>query len=314
MNDDSNNGERRYIWILGLLHSGTTVFWKAWREDKRFLCFDEPLRTAEELNGCYPSNNSKKTLDELITLLEKDPKTFWNLATHSSPLDELDEEINSGQQRFLRYLMQQSSRVVIDETHLHLRISSLPQIAPNAHVIHLYRRARAFVTSHLRPTWSRETTWSRRIVRRLRHEHNKRIFWDRPDLLHGLARHEFIGQDPLNKFGLRLTKAGYDVKRIMEGPAVIRLLAYWHYHYHFLEREGPSCFPEHFKSVRYEDFANNPQTTMSEIYQWLKMVEPNNFQYNFVHGPKPPYQANDRRWIEFARVAGFTEEEIVTLL
>ena len=40
MNDSVDSSQ---IWILGLVHSGATIVWNAWRRDARFLYFDEPL-------------------------------------------------------------------------------------------------------------------------------------------------------------------------------------------------------------------------------------------------------------------------------
>jgi len=79
------------------MHSGTTVFWKAWKGDPRFLCFDRPFRCAEEMNGTDPDNNAKGTLDELIELGRKEPPTFWRRAAAISPLEELDEAFTEAQ-------------------------------------------------------------------------------------------------------------------------------------------------------------------------------------------------------------------------
>jgi len=181
-------------------------------------------------------------------------------------------------------------------------------------VIHLVRRARSFATSHLRSSWSKKTTWPRRCVRFLRNEYNKKVFWERRDLPPGLRRDDVIGKSPFSKFGLMLDDAGYDARRIMNSPAVVRLLAYWHYHYHFLEQHGPREFGERFMTLRYEDFASKPETTMQSLYRWLGMEQPEGVSYSDVHPPKPPYCEHDPRWKEAARIAGFSEEELETLL
>jgi hypothetical protein len=64
----------RKIWILGLLHSGTTVFWRAFGTDPRFLCFDEPLGCCEEVNAFFPHENSKRMLAALNGLCRSDPQ------------------------------------------------------------------------------------------------------------------------------------------------------------------------------------------------------------------------------------------------
>lgn len=100
----------------------------------------------------------------------------------------------------------------------------------------------------------------------------------------------------------------------MSSPAIVRLLAYWHYHYHYLEKNGPRVFGERFKTIWYEDFARDPANVMKDAYGWLGMDPPEGVRYDDVHPPKPAYRANDERWREAARIAGFSEEELETLL
>ncbi len=306
----NSNSESRQLWILGLIHSGTTIFWRAWQKDDRFLCFDEPVSGL----GVLPKQNSRQSYNEFIRIFIKNPEVFWKYYSPLHPIEELDTEFSSKQVQYLRFLFSQSSMVVTDETHLHLHLPALSKITPEAYVVHLHRRASAFATSHLRPSWSRETTWIRRIVRRLRHEHGKRIFWSRNDFLPGMCRGEVIGFHPQSKFGLMLTAAGYDADRIMRAPTLVRLLAYWHYHYHYLEREGPRLFGKRFLSLPYETFANDPGGTMRRLYDWIGLMPPAEMDYTQVHHPKPSYRPGDRRWREAAKTAGFTDEEIETLL
>jgi hypothetical protein len=261
-----------------------------------------------------PEQNSRYSYDEFICIFEKDPKTFWENYSPLHPLEELDSEFISKQIKYLRFLLAQSPRVAIDETHLHMHLPSLVKITPEAYVVHLHRRASTFVTSHLRPSWSQETTWIRWIVCRLRHEQDRRVFWSRNDFIPGMCRGEVIGHHPQSKFGLILAKAGYDAERIMRAPTLVRLLAYWHYHYHYLEREGSRLFGKRFLSLPYETFANNPNGTMHRLYDWIGLTPPSEMDYMQVHQPKPPYRPVDRRWLEAARIAGFRKEELETLL
>jgi hypothetical protein len=300
------------VWILGLHRSGTTVVWSAFRSNSEFLCYDEPL--TEDLGNCFPRNNHKKTYDEYLRLFGGDTQKFWTLYNAINPLQELDATFTHEQKTYLTSLLQYGNNIVIDETHLHTHLPGINEITPAGHVIHLHRRARGYVTSHLRSTLDMNTTWSRRIVRLLRHEYDKKIFWNRYDFLPGLRRGCVIGSHPQSKFGLMLAEAGYDAERIMSAPTMVKLLAYWHYHYHYIEREGARLFRERFKSLRYEDFASHPDTTMADIYAWLGMASPAGVVYSDVHPPKPPFHPNDRRWTEAAIIAGFSNEELETLL
>lgn len=300
------------VWILGLHHSGTTIFWKAFRADPRFLCFDEPL--TDFLGVTFPDNNEKNTFNEYQRVFSDDPGKFWDLYASITPQQELDQEFTLHQEKYLRTLLNCGEHVVIDETHLHAHVPAIKKINPTGHVIHLHRRASGFVTSHLRPKWDSNAPLLRRTVRRLRHEYNKFTFWDRHDFLPGMRRNEVIGNHPDSKFGLLLSQAGYDAKQIMSSSSIVKLLAYWHYQYHHLEKNGPSLFKDRFKSLRYEDFASRPEETMAMLYSWLGMQTPVNIEYTGVYPPKPAYKATDRRWLEAARLAGFSDEELVTLL
>ena len=302
----------KVVWMLGLHHSGTTIVWRAFRSNRRFLCYDEPL--TEALGLCFPRDNHKKTFDEYLRIFGDDPQKFWALYNSINPHQELDSTFTHQQKTYLTSLLKYSDNVVIDETHLHSHLPAINEITPSGYVIHLYRRSRGFVTSHLRPTWSRHTTWPRRIVRRLRNEYNKNVFWSRYDFLPGMRRGDVIGSHSQSKFGLMLAEAGYDAERIMSAPSVVKLLAYWHYQYHYLEKEGPRLFRERYKSLRYEDFASHPNQTMADIYDWFGMSSPPDVVYSDVHPPKPPFRLNDRRWIEAAKLAGFSDEELETLL
>lgn len=300
------------VWILGLHRSGTTVVWGAFRSNEQFLCYDEPL--TDDLGNVFPRNNEKKTYNEYLRIFGSDPARFWALYTAITPLQELDTEFTAEQKAYLAALLQSGKDIVIDETHLHTHLSGIRDISPDSHIIHLHRRARGYVTSHLRPEWSRRGSLSRRLIRRLRHEYDNRVFWTRSDFIPGLRRGDVIGSHTQSKFGLMLAAAGYDAERIMTSTALVRLLAYWHYHYHHIEREGLRIFSGRFRSLRYEDFASRPDETMSDIYAWLGMEPPLGVSYSGVYPPKPPFRVDDRRWVDAAKIAGFSDEEIETLL
>lgn len=302
--------DKKVLWILGLMHSGTTIVWRSFRRDHRFACLDEPFSGL----GVMPHQNGRRSIDELISIFRKDERTFWEKYAPLHPLEELDARFTQEQLDYLLFLLSHGDRFVIDETHLHLHLEDLLRTCPKSSVIHLVRRAKNFVTSHLRPSWPKGNTLSRTLARSLRDRHNKAVFWSRQDLPPGLRRDDAIGRHPKSKFGIMLSDAGYDAERIMSSPAVVRLLAYWHYHYHYLETHGPKRLGDRFRTIWYEDFAKAPEEVMKEAYQWLGMDPPTDTRYDEVHAPKPPFKAEDERWRESARIAGFSEEELETLL
>lgn len=300
----------RHIWILGLMHSGTTIVWRAWRKDRRFLCFDEPLSGLDVV----PGQNSRRSYGEFISLFREDPLRFWKKYAPLHPMEELDAEFTARQREWLSLLLSRSRLTVIDETHLHLHLHSLRDLSPDAHVIHLYRRASAFVTSHLLPSVPRTASVLRRTAKYLRNRYNRFLFWGRDQIPTELNRHQVIGSNPRSKFGLLLAASGYDSERIMAAPAVVRLLAYWHFHFHYIEREAPMVFGSRFRTLSYEAFARDPVGQMRELYDWIGMDSVNGIDYREVHPPKPAFREKDRRWVEAARIAGFSDEEIERLL
>ncbi len=306
------NDRKRVVYILGLNHSGTTIFWRAFRKNKGLLCFDEPF--TGDLGVWFPNDNEKRTFGEYIDVFGGDVEKFKKIYAPISPFQELDCEFTEAQRSYLNFLLGQGNDIVIDETHLHQHLPALLALSSGTRVIHLHRRASTFVTSHMRPSWSKNAGHVRLGVRWMRNEYNKARFWSRKDILPGMCRGDVIGDNPTSRFGTMLHAAGYDAKRIMASSAVVRLLAYWHYYYHHVESEGRNLFGEKFRTLRYEEFATNPQETMTEIYRWLGMDEPVGIVYSDVHPPKPPFRVFDVRWRESAKIAGFSDEEVDTLL
>ena len=308
----TESSQGQVLWILGLLHSGTTIFWKSFRKDERFICFDEPF--TGNLGCTFPKNNKKGTFDEFQRRFAGNPSEFWSLYEPIELWQEFDSEFSPKQKRYLQSLLDYGENIVIDETHLHMHLSELAQLTPNGRVIHLYRRASAFATSHLLPSEGVSKNLLHSSAISFRQRYRKHSFFSRELFLPGMRRGEVIGAHPWSKFGLLLAEAGYDAERIMYAPAVVRLLAYWLYHYRYLELEGPRVFGNQFASVSYERFADAPRETMFTFYDSIGMTPPSTVSYADVYRPKPPYRARDPHWRYAAHEAGFTDEEIERLL
>lgn len=243
-----------------------------------------------------------------------DPQSFWNVYSPFTPWDELDQYFSEAQSNYLNTLIGKHDNIVIDDTHLHLHCEDIPSIIKNAYVIHLFRRARGFVTSHLHPKWSRIGPFHRKLIRQLRYRYNELTFWSRSDFPAGVQRDDVIGSNPASKFGILLSDAGYDVKRIYESPAYVKLLAFWHFHFRHMESIGPRTFGDRFISLPYEDFAQAPRDTMDSIYRVTDTDIPKSASYDDVHFPKPGFKPLDKHWKEGALIAGFSESEIESLL
>ena len=298
------------LWILGLNHSGTTIFWRSFRKDQRFLCFDEPF--TPDLGVVFPRDNYKGTFGEYLKIYSESPNLFWDRFAPIWPSDELIEGLTERQKGWLDELNNKAGFKIIDETNLHMKLSHLLQ--PDAYVVHLHRRARGFVTSHLVPSVPKGQHSARSFLQRLRRWNNQRIFWDRTHFPGGALRANVIGADERSHFGLILAEAGYDAERIMRSPLVVRYLAYWHFHFKLMEREGPHLFGKRYLSVNYDAFAKNPRRVMEDVYGLLGITPPEEISYFDVKHPKPAHDENSTKWREAAKVAGFSDDDIIQLL
>jgi hypothetical protein len=300
------------LWILGLNHSGTTILWKSFRKDNRLTCFDEPFTA--HIGATFPKNNVKSTFDEYLNIFGSTPSFFWDIYEPIYPLQELDPFFTERQKNYIRSLLNSSDKVVIDETHLHFHLYELSHLTPNAYIIHLYRRASSFVTSHLCPSSTHHSTLFRNIFRLFKDYYNRKFFWKRMRCASGMARDDVIGADSNSKFGIMLSQKNYNVDKIMKGPAHLRLLAYWHYQFKHIENIGPKLFNNNFLSLRYEDFASDPYHTMNFLYNWIELSAPENPSYSDVYSPKAPFSDNDIRWIKSSEIAGFSSDDMKDFL
>lgn len=77
------------VFLLVLRRSGTTAFFEPMRQDKGFVCCDEPS------NGMLrdlPGGNEWGTQDEFLQLLKRDPAKLWSLRRPISRISEIIEE------------------------------------------------------------------------------------------------------------------------------------------------------------------------------------------------------------------------------
>jgi hypothetical protein len=300
------------ILIVGLFHSGTTIFWRALRRDSRFVCFDEPFSTS--LASHFPNNNPKGTFDEYIGHFAGKLDLFWNMYCTLEPPQQLEPALDDRQRNYLSQLLMLAPAVVIDEPRLHFQLQQIKDLYPDIYLIHLHRRASGFVTSHLLPSPLPGISPFQSFRHRVGHIYRRSLFWNRSDVPLGMGLNLAIGSSPHSKFGMLLSRAGYDADRVMSSSAVVKMLAYWHYLYHLVQEKGPRIFGSRFVDVPYEEFARSPHRTMKALYERMSIAPLDGEDYHDVHTPKPSFRDGSLRWSAAARVAGFSEEEIGTLL
>lgn len=298
------------VWLLGLNHSGTTIFWKSFRKDQRLRCYDEPL--SESVGHWFPQNNPKKTFDEYVDVFRGDTRAFQKIYVPIAPVQELAPELTEDQRAYIRFLFDSHDQVVVDETHMHMKLDEIKKITPEAHVVHVYRKASAFASSHLVPSYKMGGMPIKRLLRAVKNERRIRRFWTSTVLPLGMCRDEVIGQDKDSYFAHLLSKRGYDLNAIY-GPhstAVSRLLAYWHFSFLEIETKGKHLFGDRFISLSFEEFAKEPHDSMKSLYKTMGIKSLDEIDYDDVHPAKAGFFQHDERWVAAAKKSGFTELQI----
>lgn len=135
--------------ITCLRRSGSTTFWKLFRQDRRILCFDEPFNPMlKEL----PKSFLKKTNTEFINLYNLEKENFLSYFKPINYKHEIKQVNYSDIIKYINYLFYKREHVVIDATRLNFMLDELaPKLPKDVFVIYLYRMPQAFVSSHLIP-------------------------------------------------------------------------------------------------------------------------------------------------------------------
>ena len=281
------------ICIVGLRRSGTTIFWRTFRQDERLLCFDEPFnpRLYRLLEV-----NPKSTWDEFIAL-ERSEADFGRRYAPLQPGQEAEPGLDDAQSGYLSWLLDRGRPVLADFVRLTYKLDALRQVTPNAVVVHLHRDPASFASSHLLPSgggWRRallELGWRRWS------------FWRRRGDFNRWQLEEVIGRDPSSAFGRRFAEEGYDAARLYALPAVARLLAYWCLSYEVAERTGRSQFGDRFVSVRFEDFCRDPRPVVNRIYETADLETPD-LTLDHLRPASGPFRPEDERWNRWLKVLG----------
>jgi len=115
-------------------------------------------------------------------------------------VEELQEGLCERQRAYLEFVLASAEDVVLDMTRCHYKVEALHEIAPDAYLLHLYRPAAAWVTSHL---GARASGWRGRV----------RSFVDRATFFERRHRYNYWGiehvvaNSPETLFGRRLGEA-----------------------------------------------------------------------------------------------------------
>lgn len=294
------------VFILGLRRSGTTAFWKMWRQDPRFVCYNEPFNPLLRRAGDPAWPESGREYREFNALYQQDPDRFWATFAPIDRTGELQDDLTDKQARYLAWLLAQGEHVCTDITRAQFKLESLHRVCPDAVVVHLYRPPANWVTSIVQPSTGHFERKTRRLKLlrtaqvMLRSYRFRRDFWEARDAHRFKGFDELIGAWPGSHFGVRLQEAGMDPQEVYAMPDVGRLLAFWKLHVEHVERDGPRLFGPRFVSVNFNDFCRDPSDTLSTVYR-AGGLDASTFDVQGIHAPPPPYAADDPRWAAYAR-------------
>lgn len=289
--------EPRHILIVATRRSGSTPFWRVFRQVPAYTALDEPFNPVLRK---LPRENPAGTRRELIELFRTDPEGFGSRFSPIGPQQETAPGMTAEQRGYLDGLLSHGP-VVTDTTRCLGKIADLHTVAPEAVLVHLYRRPSAFVTSHLLPSGRRGPIRMREAIRRRSFFVRTSGFnkWGMEDLLAGAHRHNTR----------RLLRAVRVVIPEAGSRAVDLLLRYWLGSFRLFEREGRRRYGRRFVSVEFERFCARPRAHVRRILRCAGF-EASPVDCSAIRRPGRAYRSEDRRWTTLAAEAGFSAREV----
>ncbi len=287
------------IIIVSLRRSGSTIFWRAFRQDNRFTCYDEPF---VNLLIHLPKLNRKKTTHEYIKLLKKKPSVFWKVYEPIDLSEEVSECMSNGQKRYLQFLLNSSENTVCGLTRCNFKIKELRNVCPKAYIIHLYRSPQAFVTSHIlhnRP----ELGKIKSSLIKVKNFIYKNKFWSIKKDYNGWGYEAIIGSSDDGLFSTYLKENNIFIKDFNNVPAYGKLMYFWKICFEKVEKEGRFHFGKKFMSLPFEKFCENPEYYMEKIYNNIGLEMPK-IDFKNIKIPNLGYKPNHTNWMRMAKKIG----------
>lgn len=286
------------IIISALRRSGSTIFWKCFRESTTATCFDEPFNP--KLSQ-LPKEHKKRVYKEYIDYLRTHREEFWNIFSPIYPLDELKPDFSYEQANYLRHLLNISTDVVVDTTRCWCKINSLNNLTDsNTFLIHLHRSASGFVASHLIPS---DDKGYRAILRKWK---RKRSFWTRNSDFNKWNMEDVCGRDPLSAFSLQILKDNATIEKFYNAPAVLRLLKFWSVAFLKVENEGREAFGDRFISISFEEFCQNP-TSILDVVAYKTGLEFDFKKLPLVKASNNSFMGKSKKWDSAAEYWNLSE-------
>jgi len=293
-----------HIVIVALRRSGTTITWETFRQDKRFICFNEPFNP--ELSKITEKGNININYHkEFCDLYERDKNVFWEKYRSIYGIYEIQDGLSNEHEEYIRYLNNSSENTLSVFTRSNFKIKELKRIIPNSILIHLYRPPMCFATSIMLPSSGNlkriksKSSYIKNLLKSvIRNKIVEATFWNRQNSYNAWDYDSIIGSSPNSCFGDRLKQWGYDPEEIYQLPAIGKLMAFWMVNYLTVEKEGRKYFGNKFISINFNDFCRQPDEILSSIYNTAGLEKPN-FDVSRIHKPNIPYKQDSREWRDY---------------
>lgn len=277
------------IFICGLPRSGTTITWKTLAQDKRFASYDEPF---SEFREELPELDMDKTNSGYLDLFNKNPKEFRSYCTSIPPSQYMSKGFTDAQVRYIKWLVGHWKNVNIDFVRCNFKLEHLRTLFPNAIIIHLSRKAPAFVSSHI--THSHRTPGIYAFFAR----HYRRLtFFLRKKSYNFYNLEEAID----THFSKEIEQVKSKTKGIKDLPlnkcrAYQKLLLLHKYNRIETEKFG-NKYPELYMQWQFESFLASPEKHLRELYGMLNM-EYFNFDLTHLRKANRGYKPENKKWKE----------------
>jgi len=285
---------------FSLRRSGSTAFWKIFEKHPDYLALDEPC---SPLLSRLPDMNKKETWADLIAIYKMNPDFFRQKYFPVTKKLELTTECPDQLIDYFKFLVQDKENWFIDMTRCHLKVAGLSKAFPEVKAIHLFRKPKGFVTSHMLPSYGRLNFFKQTSI-------YKHYFWRRQsgfnnwsiELLYNRWFYNLAYLFPQ----LDIPDHALKVEKSHE-----KLLLYWLFHYRYMEKYGRDSFGDRYSKVCFDELCNGTMESDKSYILNIKILNDiNNMDYSHLRPVNPGYSTENIRWANAMKKVGFTSEEI----
>jgi hypothetical protein len=293
----------------GVFRSGTTVLFRALRQDEERRCYYEPLHPnlldhVQEARTTTPRHAKSPLYAEFTPLLNPIETVFSPAFALNNAV--LDSEDNApAMSRYLHLLAEAPSSAVLQMNRGFWMSAWLRQQFPSTAFLHLVRDPRSVV-------WSQMTTQSGDRVRMNWPLLQRRFFnFSSGDLSNVFSPRAYCGAYHVNEYReigrQKLGRSSHDVamwaqarlRATRESPPFVQALALWGAQAWVCHQQAQAAFGDRYCLIRYEDLCAAPEHTLSRVYHQL-----------FDHPPPDSVLAYSRDHVHANRIAGWRQVDM----